>query len=72
VKWGEVRAGDVFVTNYGAASPMVDDVWVVLGVRPSEEGELFVVIRYAYLHNMDVSEWNAIAEQQTSEYTLIR
>lgn len=71
MKWGEVKTGDVFVTNYDDERGD-DDVWVVLSVRPSKEGSNIVVIRYAYLHNMYVYEWHAVVEQQTSGYTLIR
>ncbi len=72
MKWGEVKVGDVFVNRTGSE---VDDVWVVLSVGPSEEGPIFVSIRYAYLHNIgepdSISEWNAIAEQHAFEYDLI-
>lgn len=72
MKWGEVKVGDVFANRTGANA---DDVWVVLGVSPSEEGPVFVSIRYAYLHNIgasdSISEWNAIAEQHVFEYDLI-
>ncbi len=70
MKWGEVKTGDVFINNIG-----VDDVWIVLSVGPSDEGEIFISIRYAYLHNIgdpdSISEWNAIAEGPVCEYDLI-
>ena len=48
---------------------------MVLRVSPSEEGPVFVSIRYAYLHNIgapdSISEWNAVVEQHVSEYDLI-
>ena len=72
MKWGEVKAGDVFANRTGADS---EDVWMVLRVSPSEEGPVFVSIRYAYLHNIgapdSISEWNAVVEQHVSEYDLI-
>jgi len=56
--WGEVRAGNVFQIRLSKE----DDVWVVLNVKPSLFAETFVLIRYAFIHNLgefdSVSEFN--------------
>ncbi len=50
----------MFITHYPEFVGMVDDVWVVLEVGPSDEHEGYVKIRYSYLHNLD--EPTAISE----------
>jgi len=52
VKWRDVRATNVFITHYPEFVEMMDDVWVVLGVEPSDDHDDYIKIRYSYLHNL--------------------
>lgn len=52
VQWGNVKAGDTFITrNHGVCNG--NDVWLVLEVGPSPDAERFVQVRYVYIHDMD-------------------
>lgn len=70
MKWGNVKAGDVYKTRLTFVPPG-DDVWVVLEIGPCPENDGFVRVRYVYLHNMDehlsISEFS-VPEQDSVDY----